>query len=216
MTDVTSTDILCNAGGLDSGADTEVATVQAGSTVSCPFSSSCHSASWLKRSVVCLQVGFALDQGIIHPGPVLVYMSAAGDDVTTYDGSGPWFKISELGAEITEDAIEWPADDITKYTFEIPDSTRKSFDFPIVSVSSVWAHMLIDEMHPQHLDSICCESSTSGCTVLAKRVARNSTHLVRRSTLRVPVEEVLSRQSSSLRDTPRMTLASCSIFIGQL
>ena len=37
VTDVMSTDIVCNEGGLESGPDTEVATVQAGSTVGIPF-----------------------------------------------------------------------------------------------------------------------------------------------------------------------------------
>lgn len=52
-------------------------------------------------------------------------MSQATGDIKSYDGSGPWFKINELGADITPDAINWPADDLTEYTFEIPAATRK-------------------------------------------------------------------------------------------
>lgn len=65
-----------------------------------------------------------MDTGLGHPGPLLVYMSAATGDIKSYDGSGPWFKIDQLGANITSDAINWPADDLTEYTFEIPEATR--------------------------------------------------------------------------------------------
>ncbi|KAK2766163.1 hypothetical protein FQN54_007679 [Arachnomyces sp. PD_36] len=99
VTDVSSPDIICNEGGLDSGANTEVATVKAGSTV-----------------------GFA-SEPLGHPGPLTVYLSQASGDVKSYDGSGDWFKISELGAEITAEAITWPADGLTEYTFEIPAAT---------------------------------------------------------------------------------------------
>lgn len=111
VTDVTSNDIRCNVGGLDSGSSTSTASVDAGATV-----------------------GFALDQAIFHPGPINVYLSIAPSTAAEYDGSGDWFKISELGAEITADAITFPASDTSEYTFEIPSSTRKG-PF-LVSVSS--------------------------------------------------------------------------------
>ncbi|KFY18012.1 hypothetical protein V491_04885 [Pseudogymnoascus sp. VKM F-3775] len=100
ITDVTSNDIRCNAGGLDSGASTSTASVTAGATV-----------------------GFALDQAIFHPGPINVYLSKAPSTAASYDGSGDWFKISELGATITTSAITFPASDISQYTFTIPSST---------------------------------------------------------------------------------------------
>lgn len=103
ITDVTSNDIRCNAGGLDSGASTSTASVTAGATV-----------------------GFALDQAIFHPGPINVYLSKAPSTAASYDGSGDWFKISELGAVITTSAITFPASDISQYTFKIPSSTRKT------------------------------------------------------------------------------------------
>lgn len=103
VTSVTSNDIRCNAGGLDSGASTSTASVTAGATV-----------------------GFALDQAIFHPGPINVYLSKAPSTAASYDGSGDWFKISELGATISTSAITWPASDIAKYTFKIPSSTRKA------------------------------------------------------------------------------------------
>ncbi|KAL5351190.1 hypothetical protein ACLOAV_003041 [Pseudogymnoascus australis] len=100
ITSVTSNDIRCNAGGLDSGATTSTADVIAGATV-----------------------GFALDQAIFHPGPINVYLSKAPSTAASYDGSGDWFKISELGATISTSAITWPASNIAEYTFEIPSST---------------------------------------------------------------------------------------------
>jgi len=101
VTDVTSDDIRCNVGGLTSGPDTSVATVVAGSTV-----------------------GFALDIPIFHPGPLAVYMSevTSGFTVETYDGSGSWFKINELGAIINSTAITFPASNLASYTFEIPST----------------------------------------------------------------------------------------------
>jgi len=101
VTDVTSDDIRCNTGGLTSGPDTSVATVVAGSTV-----------------------GFALDIPIFHPGPLAVYMSevTSGFTVETYDGSGSWFKISELSAIINSTAITFPASNLGSYTFEIPST----------------------------------------------------------------------------------------------
>lgn len=37
------------------------------------------------------------NQQIAHPGPGFVYMSKAPDSVSTYDGSGEWFKVYETG-----------------------------------------------------------------------------------------------------------------------
>ncbi|KAK2760167.1 hypothetical protein FQN54_002234 [Arachnomyces sp. PD_36] len=100
VTDVTSDDIRCNEGGLESGSSTEVATVAAGATV-----------------------GFALDQAIYHAGPLQIYMSKATGDVKSYDGSGDWFKISEVEAKIDASSISWPDENTSEYTFEIPAST---------------------------------------------------------------------------------------------
>ena len=104
VTDVTSTDLRCNAGGLASGPATNVATVVAGSTV-----------------------GFTVDTPIYHPGPLAVYMSKATGPVQSYDGSGPWFKISEVGATFTSNpaAINFPASNLPQYTFNIPASVRE-------------------------------------------------------------------------------------------
>jgi hypothetical protein len=110
VTDVTSDDIRCNVGGLASGNTTSVATVAAGSTV-----------------------GFAADQAIFHPGPLQVYMSeATSGDVKTYDGSGEWFKIYELSAEINSTAISWEDEYLQNFTFPIPAATR-TYELPATS-----------------------------------------------------------------------------------
>ena len=104
VTDVTSTDLRCNAGGLASGATTNVATILAGSTV-----------------------GFTVDTPIYHPGPLAIYMSKATGSVQTYDGSGAWFKINELAPTFTSNpaAINFPANNLPQYTFTIPASVRE-------------------------------------------------------------------------------------------
>lgn len=102
VTNVQSTDIRCNIGGLASASSTSVQDVAAGSTV-----------------------GFALDQAIFHPGPINVYLSKAPGNVQQYDGSGQWFKISQLGATFSTGKMSWPADNIVQYTFKIPAATRK-------------------------------------------------------------------------------------------
>ncbi len=49
-----------------------------------------------------------------HDGPAAVYMSKANGDVREYDGSGDWFKVAEIGLNLTvneqpgqEWAVEW-------------------------------------------------------------------------------------------------------------
>jgi len=102
VTDITSTDMRCNVGGLASGPATSVAYVEAGSTA-----------------------GFFLDIAIYHPGPLAVYMSKVTDGFTveTYDGSGPWFKIYEMTAEITTSAIDFADDNLPSINFTIPPTT---------------------------------------------------------------------------------------------
>jgi len=101
VTDVTSDDLRCNTGSLAAGPSTYTASVAAGATV-----------------------GFALDQAIYHPGPINVYMSKSTvANVSTYDGSGPWFKISDLGATYTSAAINFLSENLASYTFTIPSKT---------------------------------------------------------------------------------------------
>lgn len=97
------------------------------------------------------QVGFALDQAIYHAGPLQIYMSKATGDVKSYDGSGDWFKISEVEADIDEESISWPDEGMAEYTFDIPESTRKlhlSLHFSAISVSTL-SILLILQMQPQ-------------------------------------------------------------------
>lgn len=66
-----------------------------------------------------------MDQSIYHDGPVIVWLSPAGSsNVTTYDGSGPWAKIWELGAETGNGQIKFPASNQAAFNFQIPSCTR--------------------------------------------------------------------------------------------
>ncbi|KAF9493498.1 family 61 glycoside hydrolase [Pleurotus eryngii] len=101
ITDVTSLDFRCNAGGLASAAATQTVAAAAGSTV-----------------------GFALDQAIFHPGPINVYMAKAPGNVASFDGSGNvWFKVYEIRPVTNgRTSITWPADNISSFTFQLPSS----------------------------------------------------------------------------------------------
>jgi hypothetical protein len=68
-------DIVCNQGGAKAG-NTQVMTVNAGDEV---------------------KFKLAVGAKFQHPGPALVYMSKAPGSVTSYDGSGDWFKIFQEG-----------------------------------------------------------------------------------------------------------------------
>ncbi|KAF2145669.1 carbohydrate-binding module family 1 protein [Aplosporella prunicola CBS 121167] len=99
ITDVTSNDLRCNSGGLDTGKSTKTYEVKAGD-----------------------KVGFALDTGIGHPGPVQVYMSKADTTAAAYDGSGDWFKVYELGTkEITDEGLQWATANMQNFTFTLPE-----------------------------------------------------------------------------------------------
>ncbi|KAH7915475.1 family 61 glycoside hydrolase [Hygrophoropsis aurantiaca] len=101
VTDVTSTDLRCNVGGLGSGTATSTDTVTAGSTV-----------------------GLALDIAIYHQGVVNIYMAKApsGTNISDWDGSGTvWFKVHEVTA-VTDGgtSISWPSIGMSQVTFTIP------------------------------------------------------------------------------------------------
>ncbi|KAI1334282.1 glycosyl hydrolase family 61-domain-containing protein [Xylariaceae sp. FL0016] len=98
---LTSDDLRCNTGA-SSGSATEVASVAAGDTVS-----------------------FVLDYGatIQHPGPVTFWMSqAASGDVTSYDGSGDWFKVAVIGYDtpFAADGTNWRSYDQGTVNVAIP------------------------------------------------------------------------------------------------
>ncbi|RPA82024.1 hypothetical protein BJ508DRAFT_414300 [Ascobolus immersus RN42] len=69
------------------------------------------------------QVGFTVDQAIIHPGPYMAYMARAPTDITRWDGNGDWFKIWEKGAtSISSAGIKFD-EQSRQWTFPIPSST---------------------------------------------------------------------------------------------
>ncbi|KAL1634756.1 hypothetical protein SLS56_002158 [Neofusicoccum ribis] len=101
VTDVTSNDLRCNVGGLASGSTTKTYEVAAGS-----------------------EVGFALDSTIGHPGPLQVYMSKADTTAASYDGSGDWFKVYEMGvSEITSEGLQWASNGISNFSFPLAEET---------------------------------------------------------------------------------------------
>ncbi|KAK6216807.1 cellulose-growth-specific protein [Colletotrichum tabaci] len=65
-----------------------------------------------------------MDQAIYHDGPVIAWLSPArSGNVTTYDGSGQWAKIWELGALVGNGQISFPASNKAAFNFQIPSCT---------------------------------------------------------------------------------------------
>ncbi|KAK4183044.1 glycosyl hydrolase family 61-domain-containing protein [Podospora australis] len=73
VTDLASNDLRCNEGGA-SGANTKTITVRAGDSFT-----------------------FHTDTPVYHQGPTSIYLSKAPGAASSYDGSGPWFKIMDWG-----------------------------------------------------------------------------------------------------------------------
>lgn len=97
VTDLTSNDLRCNVGGA-TGGSTSTISVAAGST---------HT--------------FKSDVAVYHQGPVSFYMSKAPSSAASYDGSGNWFKIKDIGP--TFDASGNAAWDLEQsYSVTIPKS----------------------------------------------------------------------------------------------
>ncbi|CAG9948008.1 unnamed protein product [Clonostachys rosea f. rosea IK726] len=92
--DLTSSDLRCNVGGL-SGSSTVVRDIQAGGSFT-----------------------FHTDVAVYHQGPVSVYLSKAPSSVQSYDGSGSWAKIADLGPTFNGNSVTWPL--AQTYTFKLP------------------------------------------------------------------------------------------------
>ncbi|KAI5806964.1 family 61 glycoside hydrolase [Geopyxis carbonaria] len=99
VTDVTSTDMRCNTGGLSTTASTY--TAAAGSTL-----------------------GFQADIAIFHPGVFNIYMAKAPSTAAAFDGSGAvWFKVWQKGpSSLTADAITFDTTS-QNFSFKIPAAT---------------------------------------------------------------------------------------------
>ncbi|KAH8429830.1 lignocellulolytic auxiliary activity family 9 protein [Aspergillus melleus] len=104
--DILSNDFRCNSGSMASAASTKTYKVAPGS-----------------------EIGFKLGFGATmkHPGPLQIYMSKAPGDVTSYDGSGDWFKVYQEGVcnDISdglkdEDWCTWDKDTAS---FTLPEDT---------------------------------------------------------------------------------------------
>ncbi|KAL4891571.1 glycosyl hydrolase family 61-domain-containing protein [Aspergillus ambiguus] len=106
--DILTNDFRCNQGSMDAAASTKVYTVAPGT-----------------------EIGFQLAYGATmkHPGPLQIYMSKAPGDVTTYDGSGDWFKVYQEGvcSDISDgledtDWCTWGKDTVS---FKMPNDMPK-------------------------------------------------------------------------------------------
>ncbi|KAL1864158.1 hypothetical protein VTK73DRAFT_6136 [Phialemonium thermophilum] len=109
VTDVTSTDMVCNVGGSKGVAGVCEAT--AGQSMAVEMHQQPHDRSCSTEAI-----------GGNHFGPVMVYMSKV-DDTTKADGtSAPWFKVSEFGYDA--DNKTWGTDMLNqncgKHTFIVP------------------------------------------------------------------------------------------------
>ncbi|KAG0646442.1 putative endo-beta-1 [Hyphodiscus hymeniophilus] len=96
ITDLTSDDLRCNQGG-ESGAGTEIITVQAGASFS-----------------------FTTDVAVYHDGPLSIYMAKAPTTADAFDGSGQvWFKILDIGPTFdASGTATWTL--LQTYTYTIP------------------------------------------------------------------------------------------------
>ncbi|KAH7018005.1 glycoside hydrolase family 61 protein [Microdochium trichocladiopsis] len=91
VTDLASNDLRCNVG------------AKAGTTASVKAGDS---------------FTFTLDTAVYHQGPISVYMSKAPGSVSSYDGSGGWFKIKDFGPTFSGGSSSWPL--YQQYTATIP------------------------------------------------------------------------------------------------
>lgn len=97
ITDISSTDMRCNAGG-GSGKSTQTYTVKAGD-----------------------EIGFMINTEFGHPGPQQVYISKAPNAAADYDGSGSWTKIySATTKAITSEGLQWAMDRVGSFRFTLP------------------------------------------------------------------------------------------------
>ncbi|SPO04829.1 uncharacterized protein DNG_07514 [Cephalotrichum gorgonifer] len=113
MLDVNSENMRCGRNATISGRGSDVATVVAGGTV-----------GFLSSSMI--------GRDFYHPGPGLAYLSKSplGTDVRDYDGSGEWFKIEEVGLNLTlagepghEHDAQWMLQGLHEFVIRIPEST---------------------------------------------------------------------------------------------
>ncbi|KAI1765253.1 glycoside hydrolase family 61 protein [Hypoxylon sp. FL1150] len=76
------------------------------------------------------KVGFRVDGGIQHPGPLAFYMAKAPDGQTaeTFTGEGDvWFKIYQDGPTFNKDNITWPSSGLKEVSVEIPTCLAEGY-----------------------------------------------------------------------------------------
>jgi hypothetical protein len=107
--DITSTQIVCNVGGLDADVRSKTQTYKVA-----PGD----------------QIGFSINSNIGHPGPAAIYLSRAPTGTTAQDylGDGDWFKVYETTAKaFTSAGIDWTtfpsSQGVNNFTFTLPANT---------------------------------------------------------------------------------------------
>ncbi|KAL2071448.1 hypothetical protein VTL71DRAFT_12683 [Oculimacula yallundae] len=111
VTDLTSTDLTCNAGA-ETGGNTSTVSIAAGSTLT-----------------------FSSDTPVYHNGPVSVYMAKAPTTAAAFDGSGDvWFKILDIGP--TFPGGTWDL----KQTYDVPIPACISAGEYLVRIQSMAIH----------------------------------------------------------------------------
>jgi hypothetical protein len=94
--DLTSNDMRCNQGGENNTVgSTATITMAAGDSFT-----------------------FTADVAVYHDGPLSIYMSKAPSTAASYDGSGSWFKILDIGPDFSSGSAVWNL--AQSYTYTIP------------------------------------------------------------------------------------------------
>jgi hypothetical protein len=150
VSDVTSKDMRC--GGEETmPSNTSVKTVNAGASV-----------------------GFFVDQGLGHPGPLQFYMAQAPSsvDLSAWDGSGRvWFKIAGNPPKIDAKGLTFPEQGQC-----LPSSCHLIQHYKLILCP-----IQVPRLYPSNFQLLCrraiiyYELSTSGCTARAKKVAHRFT-----------------------------------------
>lgn len=112
VTDLSSNDLRCNVGA--SGSGTATVAVKAGESIT--FTADVgESFRPIYRSVCCCCCCvYRANHGpnpnptaVYHQGPVSFYMSKAPGAASSYDGSGGWFKIKDIGPSFSGGSATW-------------------------------------------------------------------------------------------------------------
>ncbi|KAI1506409.1 glycoside hydrolase family 61 protein [Biscogniauxia marginata] len=108
------------------------------------------------------EVGFRVDPGIQHPGPLSFYLAKAPDGETaeTFTGEGDvWFKIYEDQPTITEKDITWANNGLSEVTVTIPSCLAEGYY--LLRVEHIGLHSASQEGGAQFYQA-CAQLHISG------------------------------------------------------